>query len=101
MPIHFRSTAARRRERAIWEEVSLAAGFLAGRHFIGTSDLHYGYWPEGLAPELRNLAHAQECYSIFLLDHIPMNARRVLDVGCGAGSIAAKLIRRGHEVDCV
>lgn len=101
MPIHVRSVKARRRERAAWQEVALAAGFLSGHHFLGAKDLHYGYWRDGLKPEPRNLAPAQECYSEFLLDHIPKDARRVLDVGCGAGSIASKLIDRGHDVDCV
>ncbi len=101
MAFHIRSIAARRRERAAWQNVSLAAGFLAGRHFVGTSDLHYGYWCEDLEPVLRNLARAQENYSTFLLDHIPIQDRRILDVGCGAGSIASKLIERGHQVDCV
>lgn len=101
MSIHIRSIATRRRERAAWQEVALAAGFLAGRHFLGTRDLHYGYWQEGVKPELRNLAPAQECYSSFLLDHIPKDARRILDVGCGAGGIASKLVDHGYDVDCV
>jgi SAM-dependent methyltransferase len=101
MPIHLRSKDTRRKERAAWQEVALAAGFLSSRHFLGASDLHYGYWRDGLKPEPRNLAPAQECYSEFLLDHIPVDARRVLDVGSGAGSIASKLINRGHDVDCV
>ncbi len=101
MPIHIRSIKTRRRERAAWQEVALAAGFLSGQHFLGANDLHYGYWRDGLKPEPRNLATAQECYSEFLLEHIPKDARRVLDVGCGAGSIASKLIDQGHEVDCV
>jgi SAM-dependent methyltransferase len=101
MRFHLTSTAARRRNRAAWQQVSLAAGFLAGRYFVGTSDLHYGYWPEDLPPEIRNLPRAQEIYSLFLLDHVPANARRVLDVGSGGGSIAARLIDRGHNVDCV
>jgi 2-polyprenyl-3-methyl-5-hydroxy-6-metoxy-1,4-benzoquinol methylase len=101
MRFHITSRSARRRNRAAWQEVSLAAGFLAGRYFVGTSDLHYGYWPEGLSPQIRNLPRAQEIYSSLLLDHVPANARRVLDVGCGGGSIAASLIDRGHDVDCV
>jgi len=101
MPIYIRTVKARRRERAAWQEVALEAGFLSGHYFLGASDLHYGYWQDGLKPEARNLARAQECYSEFLLEHIPENARRVLDVGCGAGSIASQLINRGYEVDCV
>ncbi len=101
MTFHIRSKTARRKERRVWQNVSLAAGFLAGRHFVGLNDLHYGYWQEGLEPCLKNLAAAQEEYSKILLEHIPRYARRVLDVGCGAGGIASKLLERGYEVDCI
>jgi SAM-dependent methyltransferase len=101
MPLHFLSSAARRDHRATWQEVALAAGYLAGRHFLGTNDLHYGYWMDGLKPEPQNLACAQEYYSQFVLNHIPADARRILDVGCGGGSIALKLANRGHDVDCL
>jgi cyclopropane fatty-acyl-phospholipid synthase-like methyltransferase len=101
MAFHIRSKAARRRERLAWQHVGLVAGFLAGRHFVGLNDLHYGYWCDGVEPCLKNLAVAQEEYSRFLLSHIPTGARRILDVGCGAGGLAAKLVARGHDVDCV
>jgi SAM-dependent methyltransferase len=91
----------RRRKRGEWQHVGLVAGFIAGRHFVGADDLHYGYWTNGLEPQARNLPRAQEQYSEFLLSHIPSDARRILDVGCGAGGIALKLVERGHEVHCV
>jgi SAM-dependent methyltransferase len=101
MPFPFRSKASRRRRREPWQQVSLVAGFLAGRHFVGANDLHYGYWIEGLEPHIRNLPRAQEEYSKFFLSHIPADAKRILDLGSGAGGIAAKLVARGHQVDCV
>jgi SAM-dependent methyltransferase len=101
MTFHVRSKSARRKERLAWQHVGLVAGFLAGRHFVGLNDLHYGYWLDGVEPCLKNLALAQEEYSKFLLNHIPCDARRILDVGCGAGGLASKLVARGHEVDCV
>jgi len=90
-----------RKKRGEWQHVGLVGGFLAGRHFVGTNDLHYGLWVDGLEPQIRNLPKAQEEYSRFLLEHIPQDATRVLDVGCGAGGMAAKLLDRGHYVDCV
>jgi SAM-dependent methyltransferase len=101
MVFPLRSKAAKLKARGAWQQVSLVAGFLAGKHFLGAHDLHYGYWIDGLEPILRNLPRAQEEYCRFLLGHIPTDARRILDVGCGAGGVAAKLIARGHQVDCV
>lgn len=101
MPFLIRSQAARRKKRGAWQQLSLVAGFLAGRHFVGAKDLHYGYWTDDIEPIIRNLPRAQEQYCRFLLDHIPLEARRILDVGCGAGGMAAKLVGRGHQVDCV
>jgi len=64
-------------------------------------DLHYGYWPPDLAVAPRNLAQAQANYTDLLLSHIPPGVRTVLDVGCGAGNTARKLLERGYQVDCV
>src|SRR4051812_47873829 len=101
MPFLIRSQSLRRRNREAWQQVGLVAGFLAGRHFVGTKDLHYGYWLDGVEPIIRNLPQAQEDYCRFLLDHIPRDAQRVLDVGSGAGSVAAHLVARDQFVDCV
>lgn len=64
-------------------------------------DLHYGYWPPDLAVAPRNLAQAQANYTDLLMSHIPAGVRTILDVGCGAGNTARKLIERGFKVDCV
>ena len=103
MPFLIRSKTVRRRTRGAWQQVGLVAGFLAGRHFVGANDLHYGYWNDDVELNVRNLPEAQEEYCRFLLNHIPVpaDAKRILDVGCGAGGVASKLVARGHEVDCV
>lgn len=101
MPFMFRSQTARQKNREAWQQVGLVAGLLAGRHFVGAKELHYGYWVNGLEPVVRNLPLAQEQYCQFLLAHIPIEAHHILDVGCGAGGMAAKLVARGHQVDCV
>lgn len=82
-------------------ELGLTLGLIAGRHFLGVEDLHYGYWPDGLALTPRNLPRAQACYTERLLAAIPDGVRSVLDVGCGAGNVAAALLRRGYRVDCL
>ncbi len=101
MPFLIRSQSLRRKKRDAWQQVGLVAGFLAGRHFVGATDLHYGYWSDGVEHTIRNMPRAQEDYCRHLLDHIPPGLTRILDVGCGAGGVANKLVERGHHVDCV
>jgi SAM-dependent methyltransferase len=101
MPFLIRSKKTRRKRRGHWQQVALVGGFLAGRHFVGADDLHYGYWVDGLEQIIRNLPRAQAEYCDFLLQNIPTSAQRILDVGCGAGGVAERLAARGHQVDCV
>lgn len=82
-------------------ELGLALGLIVGRHVLGMEDLHYGYWPDGLAPTLRNLPQAQAHYTEFLLSQLPASVKTVLDVGAGAGNTAARLLDRGLAVDCL
>jgi SAM-dependent methyltransferase len=76
-------------------------GYLIAHYFLNMQDLHYGYWPEGLEPAAWNLARAQAHYTEFLMQHLPPEVHSVLDVGCGAGNTARKLLERGLRVDCV
>src|SRR5213075_1564081 len=82
-------------------EFGLALGFVIGHHFLDMQDLNYGYWPEGLPWVPQNLARAQANYTDFLMSHILAGVKSVLDVGCGAGNTARKLLERGCTGDCV
>lgn len=82
-------------------EFGLAVGYVFGRHLLGMEDLHYGFWPDDLPLEMQNLARAQAAYTEFLISHIPDGVRAVLDVGCGVGTTARKLVERGYRVDAV
>lgn len=82
-------------------EFGLAIGYVVGSQLLGMEDLHYGYWCDGLAVKLRNMPLAQAAYTDFLMSHIPAGTRSILDVGCGSGSTALKLLDRGYRVDCV
>lgn len=94
--------ATSRDTRRAWQHLGLSAGFIAGRHFLGLTDLHFGYWSDRLTPCIHNLKAAQEEYSAFVLEHIPVNATRLLDVGSGAGGFARRLLSQsGRRVDCV
>ncbi len=71
------------------------------RHFLKTEDLHFGYWANGLAVDLHNVPTAQEAHSQFIISHIPPGTKTILDVGCGTGKMASRLINLGYRVDGV
>ena len=83
------------------KEVGLAVGQILGQQLFGMRELHYGLWSEGMEVSLSNFSKAQENYSRFLLERIPVGTRRILDVGSGTGEFARRLIAEGYEVDCV
>lgn len=90
-----------KRDKIESREVGLEAGLLLGKHLFNTEHLHYGYWTDDLSPELRNLPEAQERHSEFLISHIPADTQTILDVGCGVGALAEKLLDADYRVDCV
>jgi 2-polyprenyl-3-methyl-5-hydroxy-6-metoxy-1,4-benzoquinol methylase len=82
-------------------EFGLALGLILGRFFLDMQDLHYGYWPPDLPPVPQHLSVAQAAYTDVVMSYIPKSARSVLDVGCGAGNTARKLLEGGYQVDGV
>ena len=84
-----------------FREIGLEVGLIFARYFLKTDHLHYGYWTDDLDVDLHNLPQAQENHSNFIMSHIPEGIKTILDVGCGAGSFALKLIENGYQVDCV
>lgn len=82
-------------------EFGLALGYIVGHHLLDMQDLHYGYWPAELPVAMRNLAEAQARYTDLIIANIPEGVRTILDVGCGAGNNARKLLEAGYQVDCV
>ena len=83
------------------KEIGLDVGLAVARHFYNTEYLHYGFWTPGLSVEPANVLQAQENYANLLLETIPAGIGRILDVGCGSGKFAQKMIAQGYEVDCV
>ena len=81
--------------------VGLDVGLLIGKFFMDTEELHYGYWPENKKATAQNFSEAQNRHSQLIINNIPNNVKRILDVGSGSGSLAKKLIKLGYEVDCV
>lgn len=83
------------------KEVGLEVGLMVFKFFLKTEYLHYGYFSNGLEPDILNLKKAQEDYAEMLFSQIPEGTKTILDVGCGSGKTAQQLAERGYSVDCV
>ena len=81
--------------------IGLDIGLLIGKFFMDTEELHYGYWPDEKKATAQNFSQAQDRHSQLIIDNIPNNVKKILDVGSGSGSLAKKLIKLGYQVDCV
>ena len=81
--------------------IGLDVGLLIGKFFMDTEELHYGYWPDEKRATAQNFSQAQDRHSQLIIDNIPDNVKRILDVGSGSGSLAKKLIKLDYQVDCV
>jgi SAM-dependent methyltransferase len=90
-----------RTKRKVSREIGLELASLCSKYFLKSEHLHYGYWTGDLQVDVANLHVAQENYVNFLISHIPDGVRKILDVGCGTGQIARKLVDVGYQVDCV
>ncbi len=63
--------------------------------------LHYGLWEENQKLDIENLGIAQKRYTQKILDMIPKDVKRVLDVGAGIGDNAIALAKEGYEVTSI
>jgi len=95
------SVDKKKSKKTISREIGLEIGTICGKHLLKLEHLHYGYWTKDLEVDISNLRTAQENYTNFLISHIPQNVEKILDVGCGSGQTAKKLVERGYQVDCV
>lgn len=82
-------------------EIGLEIGAICGKYFLKLRHLHHGYWTNDLEIDIANMHIAQEKYVQFLISHIPDGVKTILDIGCGFGEIAKKLLNMGYQVDCV
>ncbi len=63
---------------------------------LDSDALHFGYWAEN-QPKL-SLEQAQEAMTDLLLARFPAPPAKVLDVGCGLGATAGRLVKQGYSV---
>jgi len=82
-------------------ELGLELAVICGGYFLKLEHLHYGYWTNDLEIDIANLHIAQKNYTNFLVSHIPGGVKTILDVGCGTGQTAKKLVDMGYQVGCV
>jgi len=88
-------------KKGISRELGLEVGSICGQYFLKLEHLHYGYWTGDIEIDIANLHIAQDEYAKFVISHIPDGVKSILDVGCGTGQIAKKLLDMGYQVDCV
>lgn len=82
-------------------EYGLENGALVLEFLFKSKYLHYGFFPKDLEQEFWNFGKAQEAYTANLLSEIPDGVKTILDVGCGTGMIAKRLLTEGYDVECI
>ncbi|MFH2071063.1 MAG: methyltransferase domain-containing protein [Elusimicrobiota bacterium] len=71
------------------------------RDIFKLNSLHFGLWDNIKELTVDNLRLAQEKYIERLLGFIPADVKSVLDVGCGTGSVSAKLSEKKFNVEAL
>lgn len=82
-------------------EYGLENGTLILDFLFKSKYIHYGFFPDDLEGEFWNLGKAQEEYTKNLLSKLPQEVRTILDVGCGTGMVAKRLVENGYDVECI
>ena len=83
------------------QAVGLDIALELANFITGKSNMHYGIW-DNLDINLGNLGVAQEAYTKKLFSYLPNNKNlNILDIGGGAGEIANKLLKLGHQVTII
>ena len=82
-------------------QVKVDKGLRFYHEILGLDHLQYGLWEEGEPLTLDGLRVAQDRYARTLHGWIPEGVRTILDVGCGTGASAERLLAAGYEVEGV
>ena len=81
-------------------------GLVAADQLFQLKHIHYGLWDKGAKPEFAQMPVAQEKHTKYLVDHIAKevkdkNKEKLIDVGCGIGSVLVRLLSEGYRADGV
>jgi MPBQ/MSBQ methyltransferase len=68
------------------------------REILGLESLHYGCFELHEPLTLETVRRAQHRYTQSLVEMLPSDVERVIDVGCGMGDVARAMARRGKTV---
>lgn len=82
-------------------EYGLENGTLVLDFLFKSKYIHYGFFPDDMEREFWNFGKAQEEYTKNLLSKIPEGVKTILDVGCGTGMVASRLVDAGYDVECI
>ena len=84
------------------KSIGLRICLLLNRGMVNGEDMHYGYFTKKIKnPTFVDFKKAQVKYSNQIIKNIPKNIKSILDVGCGSGALAKKLLDHGYVVDCL
>ena len=78
--------------------VKVDKGLRFYHEILGLDHLQYGLW-EGEPLTLDGLRAAQDRYARTLHSWIPEGVETILDIGCGTGASAARLLEKGYAVE--
>ena len=84
-----------------WDNPELNLELFFCTEVLGLDSLHYGYWEQEETLDLNSVRRAQQRYTDTLLEMIPEDVHRILDIGCGIGDNAKALAAHGYEVTCI
>ncbi len=83
------------------KDYGLEFAFIVLNFLYKSKSLHYGFWEPTDEVTILSFGAAQQRYTENLLKYVPADAKDILDVGCGTGIVAQRLVQRGHNVECL
>jgi SAM-dependent methyltransferase len=86
---------------ASWDKPELNLELFFCTEVLKLNSLHYGFWEQEEQLNLDSVRKAQTRYTDTLLEMIPADVRKILDIGCGIGDNARALKARGYEVTAI